>query len=791
MEHDASFGWWLTSRRQSLHLQRTELAARVGCAVITLRKIEDDERRPSRQVAELLAAQLAVPPEERETFVRVARGELPVARLSPPGPVTARPPTLAPAATELVGRAQELDELAAILARPEVRLLTLTGAPGVGKSHLARELAVRLQGRFADGAALVDLGALSDPGLLLTTIAQALPTAVGQGLQRGEQLERYLGPRQLLLVLDDVEHLLPAAPQLARLLAAAPRLKLLVTSRVALDISGEHRFTVLPLLAPGSADGPRPALPAAELQARFPAIELFVRRARAVSPAFALSDAAAPIVGEICRRLDGLPLALELTAARANLFTPAELLAQLDDRFTLLTSRARDLPERHLSLRHAIGWSYGLLAPAEQQLLRRLSVFVGGCTLEAVQAVCCGDGAADRNAVDGVAALVASSLLQRYEGDDGRSRFGMLESVHTYAGEQLAASGEAEAMRARHAAYYLAMAEAAERAWDRAEEWPLLRRLVAVRANLRAALRWALDSGDAALALRLNGALFSFWASCSALREAQSWLEGALALPRPRHAPELDVVEAKVLVTVGYVALSMGEYDRASAYFERGEARYRAVGDSRGLAWSLRSRAFVHRLRGEGALAEQLIETSLAHCQASGDALGLAWSLYALGDLRLVQGDTSRALVALEEALVQLQRQGMHFGVVRALFDLGLAHAERGELGAAAARYEAGLALLREAPPLTLLATGLEGLAAVLVARGQALPGARLLGAAEALREATDVRRWRLDQRVYERTLALARATCTAEDWAASWNAGRALTPAQAVAEALEASRLA
>jgi predicted ATPase len=791
MEHDASFGRWLTHRRQSLHLQRTELAARIGCAVITLRKIEVDERRPSRQVAELLAAQLAVPAEERETFVRVARGELPVARLAPPGPVTARSPTLRPAATELVGRAQVLDELVAILTRPEVRLLTLTGAPGVGKSRLARELAARLQHRFADGAALVSLGALNDPELVLTTIAQTLPTAVGQGLQRGDQLERYLRPRQLLLVLDDVEHLLPAAPQLAWLLAGAPRLTLLVTSRVALDISGEHRFTVLPLLAPGRADEHHPALPAAELQARFPAIDLFVRRARAVSPAFALSDTTAAIIGEICRRLDGLPLALELTAARANLFTPAELLTQLDDRFTLLTSRARDMPERHLSLRHAIGWSYELLAQAEQQLLRRLSVFVGGCTLEAVQAVCCGDGAADGQAVDGVAALVASSLIQRNEGDDGRSRFGMLESVHTYAREQLAASGEAESMRARHAAYYLAMAEAAERAWDRAEEWPLLHRLVAVRANIRAALRWALDSGDAALALRLNGALFSFWASCSALREAQSWLEGALALPRPHQAPELDAVEAKVLVTAGYVAMGMGEYDTASAYFERGEALYRTVGDNRGLAWSLRSRALVHRLRGEGALAEQLIDASLTRCQANGDTMGLAWSLYALGDLRLVQADTSRALVALEEALVHLRQQGMHFGVVRALFDLGLVHIEQGDLVAAAARYEAGLALVREAPPLTLLATGLEGLAAVLIGRGQALSAARLLGAAETLRESTGAHRGQLDQRVYERTLALAKATCTAEDWAASGTAGRALTPAQAVAEALESPILA
>jgi predicted ATPase/DNA-binding XRE family transcriptional regulator len=786
MEHDASFGFWLARRRRSLRLQRTELAARLGCAVVTLRKIESDERRPSRQIAELLAAQLAIPAQEREIFVRVARGELPVARLSPPGPVAARAPTLAPAATELVGRTTELAELAALLTRPEVRLLTLTGAPGVGKSRLAHELAIRLQEHFADGAALVALGDLSDPALLLMTIAQALTGAGGQGLQRGDQLERYLQPRQLLLVLDDVEHLLPATPHLAGLLRAAPRLTLLVTSRVALEISGEYRFTILPLLTPGSADKPRAALAAAEAQARFPAIDLFVRRARTVNPAFTLADATAPIVGEICRRLDGLPLAIELTAARANLFTPAELLTQLDDRFTLLTSRARDLPERHLSLRHAIGWSYGLLAPAEQRLLRRLSVFVGGCSLEAVQAVCCDDRGADGYAVEGVAALVASSLLQRVEGADGRSRFGMLESVHTYAREQLEAGGEATALRARHAAYYLAMAEAAERAWDRAEEWPLLHRLIAVRANLRAALRWALDTGDAALALRLNGALFSFWASCSALREAQSWIDAALALPRPHPHPELDTVEAKVWVTAGYVAMGLGEYDRAIAAFARGEALYRAADEPRGLAWSLRSRAFIHRLRGEGALAEPLIAASLAACRASGDAQGLAWSLYALGDLRLVQGDRLGAQAALEEALVHLRRQEMPFGVVRALFDLGRIQFEQGDQAGAAARYAAGLTLLREAPPLTLTATGLEGLAAVLIASGRALPAARMLGAAEALRESTGAQRSQLEQRTYAHAVAQAQATANTEALAASWAAGRALSPAQAIAEALD-----
>ena len=782
MEHDASFGHWLTRRRQGLRLQRTELAARVGCAAVTLRKIEADERRPSRQIAERLAEALAIPAHERELFVRVARGELQVERLgAAAAPAQPAPGALPRPATPLAGREREVAEARALLMRPEVRLLTLTGAPGVGKSRLALEVAAAAQGAFADGAALVELGPLGDPALVLATVAQALRVG-GDGQDMGERLGRFLRRRQTLLVLDNYEHLLPSAPQLARLLAAAPGLKLLVTSRAALELSGEHRFTVLPLLAPPPADGRRPPLTAAEALARYPAVELFARRARAVAPDFALGDAIAPTVGEICRRLDGLPLAIELTAARAGLFTPAELLAQLEDRFALLTSRARDLPERHLSLRHAIGWSYSLLAPAEQRLFRRLGVFAAGCTLEAARAVCADDKTDAPALLDGIAALVASSLLRRHQGDDGRSRFAMLETIGAYAREQLEASGEGGPARARHAAHFLALAEEAERAWDRPEEWALLRRLATERANLRAALCHALDSGDAALALRLNAALFTFGATCSSLAEARAWAEASLRLPRPADAPDLAADEAKVLNVAGYVTAELGDHAAAAAAFERGLERYRALGDTRGVAWTLRGRAYVHGLRGEGAAAEALLAESLALCRGGGDPWGLAWSLYALAFLRLVQGDRARAQAELEEALAHLRAQGMTFGVVRALFALGHAHHRRGDLAGAEARYGEGLALLREVPLLTQLTAGLEGLALTLVARGEQPRAARLLGAAEALREATGAPRGRLLQGTYDQALAAAPAT---SGWAEAWAAGRALSPAEAVAEAL------
>jgi predicted ATPase len=767
-----------------------------------LRKIEADERRPSRQIAERLAEQLALPPQERELFVRVARGELPVDRLALPRPHVVGPTNLPRPTTALAGRAREIADIQAALSRPEVRLLTLTGAPGVGKTRLALEAASELRGAFADGVFLVTLAALSDPDLVLVAMAHALDVGATGRQSLAERLGRFLRTRQILLVLDNFEQVLPAAPQLALLLAAAPHLRLLITSRVALELSGEHRFTVLPLATPPAAASRQHTLVAADAPERYAAIDLFVRRARAVAPTFALTDANVLAVGEICRRLDGLPLAIELAAARGALFTPHDLLAHLDDRLAFLTSRARDLPTRHLTLEHAIDWSYTLLSAAEQRLFRRLSVFVGGCTIEAIAAVAAEPSVelgelrhaphtgpalnAESSILNGVQTLIDSSLLQRIDGLDGRLRFGMLETIRAYAVSQLATSGEAATMRQRHAAYYLALAQAAEREWDRPDEWAWLRRLVAVRDNLRAALRWALDTGDAAMALRFNSALFSFLTTCSTLAEARGWIEAALALPIPSDQPELASVEAKVLNVAGYVAASTAEYERAFAYFARGLARYRALGDARGIAWSIRGCALVHVLREEFAQAERLLEENLRSCRTNGDAWGLAWSLYALAFLLLAQGDLARALHALEEALVPLRAHGMTFGILRTLLALGQALLEQGDLPGAAARFREGLALSQQAPLLTTITIGLDGLAMIAAATEHPARAARLWGAAEALREATDERRWHVFQHAYDRALAAARAQLADPDWTAAWAAGRTLTAAQAVAEALE-----
>jgi non-specific serine/threonine protein kinase len=690
--------------------------------------------------------------------------------------------------TALTGREGEVASAHELLSRPGVRLLTLVGPPGVGKSRLALEVAAELAESFADGVAYVDLAALGAAELVLPTLARALGVTATERQTLVAQLGRYLQPRQLLLVLDNVEHVLPAAPQLGQLLVVAPRLKLLVTSRAALELTGEHRFTVLPLLVPPPAGGRQRALSALETHARYPAVALFVQRAQAVGPGFVLTDGAAPVVAELCRRLDGLPLAIELAAARVGMFSPAELLAQLEDRFTVLTSRARDVPERHLSLRQALGWSYDLLAPAEQQLLRRLSVFVGACSLEGAATVC-GAGPGDQQVFEGISALLTSSLLQRREGEDGRTRFGMLETVYAFAREQLAASGEAELMQQRHARYYLGLAEAAGRAWDRPEEWQLMRRLVAVRDNLRAALRWAIDHGDANLALRLNSGLFIFWTTCSDLSEARDAVAAALALPLPDEPRELAAVEAHVRCLAGYIAAELGEFRQATASIERGLARYRELGDERMLNWALRSLAFVAMLQGDVAAAERGYSESLQRCTANGDAWGLAWSRYTLAFLRLAEGDVGKARPALEEALVELRDQQMTFGVFRTLLALGYTRFEQGDIVGAEALFREGLAMSREMPMQAYITIGLEGMGLVAAARGQPAEAARLWGATEALREATGERRWSVFQAGYERTVAACRVELSASEWHAAWAAGRELTAAAVVAEMMETVR--
>jgi predicted ATPase len=596
--------------------------------------------------------------------------------------------------TPLIGRERTSATACALLRRAEVRLLTLSGPGGTGKTRLGLQVAADLLEDFESGVFFVPLAAIRDPALVASGIARTLGIQEKASQVLLDSLKESLQGKQMLLVLDNFEHVVAAAPLVAALLAACPPLKCLVTSRVVLRLSGEHEFPVPPLELPD----PR-HLPTIGTLSQYAAVELFIQRAVAVKPDFRVDNANAQAVAEICVRLDGLPLAIELAAARIKLLPPQAILARLGRRLELLRGGARDMPDRHQTLRHAIAWSYDLLEVAEQALFRRLAVFARGCTLEAAEAVCqavhnpaAGPGPS-LEVLDGVASLLDKSLLRPAEQANGEARFRMLETIREYGLECLTASGDEPTVRRAHADYYLALAEEAEPALAGPEQATWLERLEAEHDNLRAALRWAAEGGATEIGLRLAGALYEFWLVRGYLREGREWLRQLLMLPAA--SPHMTA-RGKVLTGAGHMAHNLGDYAAAWALFEESLALWRERGDKRGIATSLNNLGWVAVHRSDYTVARTLSEESLTLWREFGNKEGIATSLNNLGFVAYFQGEYAAADALHQESLNQWHDLRDKRGIAMVSCLIGRIAHRHGDYRRATALLEESLAMLRD-----------------------------------------------------------------------------------------------
>ncbi len=610
--------------------------------------------------------------------------------------------------TSLIGREQEVTAVQNLLLREDVRLVTLTGPGGTGKTRLGLQVAAELCEVFTDGVFLVNLAPLSDPMFVLPTIAQTLGIGKGGGKPLLEHMREELQQKKVLLVLDNFEQVVSAAPHMTDLLVACPKLKLLVTSREVLRVRAEHEFVVPPLALPD-----RTSLAEQTELLHYAAVNLFHQRVMAVKPDFQITPANARAIAEICIRLDGLPLAIELAAARMKLLSPQALLARLSQLLQILTSGVRDSPARQQSLRNTIAWSYNLLKAEEQQLFRRLSVFNGGCTLEAIEAI---QTALEKEpdvvqVVDGVTSLIDKSLLQCTEQEDNESRLWMLETIREYAWECLRESGEEESILRAHASYYLALVEEAELHLKGAQQLQWLRRLDREQENLRAALGWLIAHEEGEKALRFCVSLWLFWQTRGYWSEGRRWLKTALALPE---AGKRTTLRAIVLSAAGELAAVQGDLQEAHVLLAESVALCRELDNDHGVVFPMSTLGRVMAQQGDHAAAASLLKECITLCRKSGSTWELSRSLLTLGYIAWLQGDLKQAIALTKESLMLAREMGDKGRIAHALNNLGHLFWDQGDLVQARAHAEEGLKLIRELGDKVLLISFLETLGSIL-----------------------------------------------------------------------------
>jgi predicted ATPase len=668
----------------------------------------------------------------------------------------------------LIGRERELAMLPAWLTgvpaagTPSPRLVTLTGPPGTGKTQLALHLAAALAGGFADGVCVAPLAPVGDPAHVLAAVATALDLRDNSARSLLEALQATLRTKRLLLVLDNFEHVLEAGPAVAALLAACPHLKVLVTSRAALRVTGEHLFPVPPLAVPDIADLPPP-----ETLLQYPAVALFAQRARAVMPSFQITRDNAAVVAEICIRLDGLPLALELAASRVNLLPPHALLERLDRCLHVLTSGARDAPARQQTLRDTIAWSYDLLTPAEQTLFMRLGIFVGSCVLDAAESVCAGgvpcdgpappDGSGDTllrppsivlrpdGILDGLQSLVDKSLVRQEAAHGAAPRYLMLETLREYALERLRAAGALDALRRRHAMHFLVLAHAGERGLHGPEEVAWIARLEQDHDNLRAALQWAMDHDEASLGLQLAYDLFWFWQTRGYQREGRAWVTQLLSLPA---AAARTVPRGLALYVAARQAADHGDLATSAALAEEAVSIGREAGDP-----VITGQALCLIRSDDLASRRAALEEGAALLRS----IGHHWThmpIFFLGESLLRQGDAENARRLMEEAIAFRRQLGGRHMVAIMLRGLSALARHRGDLATAQALFEESVPVFRAMGDRTHLGTALTGLGWLALLRGNTRDAQRLL--VDALATAYRTGNYRIITRAIEGLAAAA-----------------------------------
>jgi predicted ATPase/transcriptional regulator with XRE-family HTH domain len=728
------FGGQVRQRRRALDLTQEALAERAGCSLEMIRKIEAGQARPSRQLAALLATALAVPAAEQAGFVQAGRAVTPGAR--PAQTPDVGPGYLPLALTPLIGREHERAAAVELLQAPATRLVTFTGPGGTGKTRLAVQVAASVRAAFPDGVWFVGLAPISDPALVLPAVATALGLREVAGQAPLEHLYDYLRAKRLLLVLDNFEHVLPAAPAVADLLAPAPGLTVLVTSRVALRVQGTREFPVPPLALP-----PATAVPGLETLAAAEAVRLFVERAREARPDFALTAENAPAVAALCRRLDGLPLAIELAAAWVKILPPAQLLARLSDRLRLLAGGGPDLPARQQTLQTTIDWSYNLLAPAEQVLFRRLAVFAGGWTLEAAEAVCDFGAEGGATSVDVLAGLlqVVNASLVVAEEREGEARYRLLETIREYAWEKLRVAGEAEIAQTRHRDWFLRFAEEAAPHLRAAEQLDWLARLETEHDNLRTALDWCLADPDGSQAgLRLGGALEEFWRIRGHLSEGRGRLAAALAQPGAE-AP--TVARARALRGLGRLAFFQGDIYPARALLEESIALWRTLGDKLGLAHTLYELPDLLHIQGEKMQVEY-VEEAIRLYREAGNAQGLARATMLIGSLAEERGDRAALQSALDQNVAFYRQTGDRWELAIALRGLAWVAQMEGNYTESLRLREEALAYFRALRDKPGIMSGTGGMAALARTMGDYARAADFFEEALALARNLGSRHW-------------------------------------------------